>query len=356
MNPGRIATEPACDKHDRTELAARLGTVRAELFGKHGLPELARQIGVPIRVWCSYEAGATVPGEVLLSFLEKTGANSDWLLNGKGPKYHNRLDPAAAFDRAGADAAHSSPETQVAAGSETVRSAAGDDEQEPGTEVLRPGPAKPQFERRALAEQIDRMNLRLGDANAHEGPAAEVALAALEAENRRLRQLCEQQRLVADELAEARSQINALQSQVKDAESVAGFHQDESRHLSQGLVKQSHALDQARQSARAEIDALRAEGDSVRAELRRAVEELCRLRADLERVRESKKPDLTSDERMLAFRQHLQDVHVQEVEERDKRRRGWTWISRRLRLLTPSKPAHTPWKATKRNSSRALNA
>jgi hypothetical protein len=47
---------------------------------------------------------------------------------------------------------------------------------------------------------------------------------------------------------------------------------------------------------------------------------------------------------MWALRRHLQDVHVQELEDRKKNRRAWKWISRRLREIMPTKPAHIPEK------------
>lgn len=71
-------------------VAARLQSIRRELFGDHGGTELARRVGVPWRAWASYERGVTVPGEVILSFLEVTGAEPTWLLRGEGPMYGPR--------------------------------------------------------------------------------------------------------------------------------------------------------------------------------------------------------------------------------------------------------------------------
>lgn len=69
-------------------LSQRLREIRQELFGEHGGPELARRLGLPARNWYNYETGVTVPAEVLLGFIEQTGANPTWLSTGEGPKYN----------------------------------------------------------------------------------------------------------------------------------------------------------------------------------------------------------------------------------------------------------------------------
>jgi hypothetical protein len=68
-------------------LARRLREVREDRFGKHGVPELARHLGVPDRTWLNYESGVTIPGEVLLRFVEAAGVDAHWLSSGTGPKY-----------------------------------------------------------------------------------------------------------------------------------------------------------------------------------------------------------------------------------------------------------------------------
>jgi hypothetical protein len=71
----------------KAQLAQRLHTLRVERFGERGGPDLARRIGVHQRSWYNYEIGVTVPAEVLLRFLQLTGAEPRWLLDGEGPKY-----------------------------------------------------------------------------------------------------------------------------------------------------------------------------------------------------------------------------------------------------------------------------
>jgi hypothetical protein len=68
-------------------LAERLASLRAELFGERGGPEMARRLGIPVRTWYNYEAGVTVPAEVILKIIELTAIEPTWLLHGKGPKF-----------------------------------------------------------------------------------------------------------------------------------------------------------------------------------------------------------------------------------------------------------------------------
>lgn len=76
----------------KASLSRRLREIRQEIFGEHGGPELARRLGLPARTWYNYETGVTVPAEVLLGFIEQTGVNPTWLLNGEGPRYRHPHD------------------------------------------------------------------------------------------------------------------------------------------------------------------------------------------------------------------------------------------------------------------------
>jgi hypothetical protein len=77
-------------------LAERLSSLRAEMFGDRGGPELARQLNLPVRTWYNYESGVTVPAEVILKIIELTSVEPMWLLHGEGPKFRtlgdDRLD------------------------------------------------------------------------------------------------------------------------------------------------------------------------------------------------------------------------------------------------------------------------
>jgi steroid delta-isomerase-like uncharacterized protein len=77
----------------RQDMAARIRAVREDRFGEHGGPELARRLNLPARTWYNYENGVTVPAEVLLGFIEETGVNPVWLLNGEGPQYQSGKQP-----------------------------------------------------------------------------------------------------------------------------------------------------------------------------------------------------------------------------------------------------------------------
>ncbi|GAC1475878.1 MAG: hypothetical protein NVSMB9_29200 [Isosphaeraceae bacterium] len=68
-------------------LAERLRSLRAELYGERGGPELARQLALPVRTWYNYEAGVTVPAEVILKIIELTAVEPTWLLHGKGSQF-----------------------------------------------------------------------------------------------------------------------------------------------------------------------------------------------------------------------------------------------------------------------------
>jgi hypothetical protein len=50
-------------------------------------------LGIPIRTWYNYESGVTVPGEVILRFVELTGVDPNWLLHGEGPRYRTSHPP-----------------------------------------------------------------------------------------------------------------------------------------------------------------------------------------------------------------------------------------------------------------------
>lgn len=72
------------------DLAQRLSGIRGELYGERGGPELARRLGLPVRTWYNYEAGVTVPAEVILKLIELTDVEPMWLLHGKGPKIRSQ--------------------------------------------------------------------------------------------------------------------------------------------------------------------------------------------------------------------------------------------------------------------------
>jgi hypothetical protein len=79
--------EPLSLSRIKSALAGRLRSIRMEIYGEQGGPELAGQLRLPFRTWDNYENGVTIPGEVLPRFLEVTDTEALWLLHGDGPKY-----------------------------------------------------------------------------------------------------------------------------------------------------------------------------------------------------------------------------------------------------------------------------
>ena len=69
---------------DSQQLGVRLKHIRIELFGISGVPELASLLGIPAKTWTNYERGVTMPGNILLGFIELTSVNPHWLRTGEG--------------------------------------------------------------------------------------------------------------------------------------------------------------------------------------------------------------------------------------------------------------------------------
>jgi hypothetical protein len=70
-----------------TDLAERLRLLRHDLYGAHGAPLLAQQLGVAAYEWLAFEAGETPPAEVLERLVATTLVDPIWLLKGVGPRY-----------------------------------------------------------------------------------------------------------------------------------------------------------------------------------------------------------------------------------------------------------------------------
>ncbi len=73
-------------------LARRIREIRLELYGENGLPTLAQSLKVPAETWLNYERGVTMPADVLLEFLELTGADPQSLLTGETRRPVIRID------------------------------------------------------------------------------------------------------------------------------------------------------------------------------------------------------------------------------------------------------------------------
>ena len=68
-------------------LSPQLRQVRLDAFGEDGVPSLAKALGIPAQTWENYEAGVSIPGSLLLEFIELTGAHPRWMLTGEGDRY-----------------------------------------------------------------------------------------------------------------------------------------------------------------------------------------------------------------------------------------------------------------------------
>jgi hypothetical protein len=69
-------------------LASRIREIRTEKFGAEGVAALSQAMHIAAPTWENFENGVMIPGWILLQFIELTGAQPDWLLTGKGERYH----------------------------------------------------------------------------------------------------------------------------------------------------------------------------------------------------------------------------------------------------------------------------
>ena len=73
--------------NERREFAQRVREIRVDLYGEQGAPLLAAAMHLPTQTWLNFEAGCTIPAQVILRFIDLTSANPHWLLTGRGGKY-----------------------------------------------------------------------------------------------------------------------------------------------------------------------------------------------------------------------------------------------------------------------------
>ncbi|HEV3166819.1 MAG TPA: helix-turn-helix transcriptional regulator [Isosphaeraceae bacterium] len=99
MNPpDRSRKRDTARSVHRDAVARRLRQVRSFRFGEEdGVSELADCLGIATRTWLNYEAGVTIPGEILLGFIELTGVTPAWLLHGTGNPFVDFLSCRKVF-------------------------------------------------------------------------------------------------------------------------------------------------------------------------------------------------------------------------------------------------------------------
>ncbi len=73
--------------HPNLALSSRVREIHQEVFGEDDDCHVADELGLPRQTWRNYEAGCTIPAQVILEFILQTGANPRWLLTGEGEKY-----------------------------------------------------------------------------------------------------------------------------------------------------------------------------------------------------------------------------------------------------------------------------
>ena len=67
-------------------IAERVREIREELYGESGIEVVAQDLSVPPETWLNYERGVIMPANVVLAFLDLTGADPHWLLTGEGER------------------------------------------------------------------------------------------------------------------------------------------------------------------------------------------------------------------------------------------------------------------------------
>jgi hypothetical protein len=76
----------------RREIGRRLAAIARDRHGPAGGYAMGRELGLSERSWNGYERGNTLPGEILLRFLEVTGVRPEWLLHGSRLRYRATRD------------------------------------------------------------------------------------------------------------------------------------------------------------------------------------------------------------------------------------------------------------------------
>jgi hypothetical protein len=71
----------------RNGIAERLRILAHEKYGEANSWWFAPALGLPPQTLLNYDAGCTIPAEVILAIIEITGVHPHWLLTGSGPRY-----------------------------------------------------------------------------------------------------------------------------------------------------------------------------------------------------------------------------------------------------------------------------
>ena len=80
-----------CRAKLKRTLIDRIRQVNEHRFGsgEAGLLLASSALGIPAATLKNFYSGVSVPAEFLLSFIEATGADAQWLLTGRGEPYRH---------------------------------------------------------------------------------------------------------------------------------------------------------------------------------------------------------------------------------------------------------------------------
>jgi hypothetical protein len=155
---------------------------------------------------------------------------------------------------------------------------------------------------KALEEEVGRLRAKLSTVAKQTDSNADMALAALESENRRLRKSFDEltrTAATAGEVGPVKAELTSTRKRLDEAEGkLRGLEDDIARE------RKEHEAELAAvrsQMAREPLQRREGSPDSGSAPPREV-------------------SPISADERMMAFRQHLQDVHQRELEERSQKR------------------------------------
>lgn len=165
-------------------------------------------------------------------------------------------------------------------------------------------------QREALEDELERLRVKLAELANHTEAAPDAAYAALESENRRLRETCHTLVRASAEAADAnglRTQLQLALNQVEE------------------LRREVEQLNDDRQRERLEAEAAQAamRNQMVVAALKPAVEEPVVKTPPVVLAQPEVRPEsLSVDDRIRALRQHLVEIHERERAERTKNSLG----------------------------------
>jgi hypothetical protein len=176
-------------------------------------------------------------------------------------------------------------------------------------------------QRRLLEQEVERLRGQLTEVAKRKqaDPDAELGLAALEGENRRLRRMCDE----LTRTAAAAGEVDTLRKELRTAQGQLDEASTKIRSLDDDMERERREHEAALAASRTQLACVpreRLEGQQEAADDTPLVHDLSLV---------------SGEERMTAFRQHLQEIHKRELEERAQKRLS-ARLSRLWRRTGPS--------------------